>query len=151
MGYYMRVLLEDWEERPLSELLAHSRAYGHELRTDAPQDDADWRDAELYGPEAVVPIEVDVNVGDDMVREELDELREELEDCDADTKAVAKVHAHLDRTRAIVAVRPLASEGERGLKSAWAVLDYYAQRDGVLFHADAEGFYDGPDLIVATG
>ncbi len=35
-----------------------------------------------------------------------------------------------------------------GLEAAWAVLDYYAQRDGVLFHADAEGFYEGEELIL---
>jgi hypothetical protein len=59
------------------------------------------------------------------------------------------VSSHLDRTQAIVAVRVLASDFERGLEAAWAVLDYYAQRDGVLFQADGEGFYEGEELIVA--
>ena len=34
MGYYVRVLLERWEDRPPIDLLAFSRRYGHELRLD---------------------------------------------------------------------------------------------------------------------
>ena len=152
MGYYMRALLTEWEDRPLGDLVAHSRTYGHELRPDAPLDDPGWREADVYGSEAESPIELDVSLDDGtpdcLLRGELEEFREALEDCEGDPEAVAKVRAHLDRTQAIVGVRVLASDSERGLQAAWAVLDYYAQRDGVLFQADAEGFYEGEQLIV---
>jgi hypothetical protein len=148
----MRALLEEWEDRPLSDLVSHSRDYGLELRPDAPLDDPSWREADVYGPEAVSPIELEVALDDGtpdcLLRAELDEFREELEDTDADPDTVAKVGAHLDRTQAIVAVRVLASDYERGLQAAWVVLDYYAQRDSVLFQADAEGFYEGEKLIL---
>ena len=53
-----------------------------------------------------------------MLRGELEEFREELEDCDGEPEAVAKVRAHLARTQAIVGVRVLASDSERGLQAA---------------------------------
>jgi hypothetical protein len=153
LAYYIRVLLTEWEDRPLGELVAHSREYGHELRPDAPLDDPGWREADVYGPESTSPIELEVALDDGtpdcLLRAELDEFREELEDSEADPEAVAKVRAHLDRTQGIVAVRVLASDSERGLEAAWAVLDYYAQREGVLFQADGEGFYEGEELVVA--
>jgi hypothetical protein len=152
MGYYMRALLAEWEDRPLGELVEFSRAYGQELRTDARLDDPAWREADLLGTESTAPVELEVafddGTPDSLVREELAEFREELEDSDADPEAVGKVNAHLDRTQAIVAVRVLGSDSERGLEVAWAVLAYYAQRDGVLFQADGEGFYEGEELIV---
>jgi hypothetical protein len=152
MGYYMRALLTEWDDRPLSALVAHSREYGHELRPDAPLDDPGWRGADVYGPDTTSPIELEVALDDGspdcLLRAELDEFREELEGCEGDPEAVAKVSAHLDRTQAIVAERVLASDSERGLEAAWAVLDYYAQREGVLFQADADGFYEGEKRIL---
>jgi hypothetical protein len=148
----MRALLTEWEERPLSDLVAYSREFGHELRPDAPLDDPGWREADVCGPDTTSPIELEVALDDGtpdcLLRGELDEFRGELEDCEGDPEAVAKVSAHLDRTQAIVAVRVLASDYDRGLQAAWVVLDYYARRDGVLFQADAEGFYEGEKLIV---
>ena len=144
MGYYVRALLTDWEPRPLRDLIEFSREYGCELRPErpdeAPLDEPEWRAADLIGPQATVPIEVEVNLDDGrpdgMVREEVREFREELEDAEGTPDALTKVREHLDRTIAIVAVRVLA---------------YYAQREGVLFQADAEGFYEGEQLIVETG
>ena len=155
MGYYIRVLLEEWEDRPLGDLVAHSREYGRELRPDAPLDNPAWRDADVYGPDATSPVELEVALDDGtpdcLLRAELDEFREQLEDSEGDVETVARVKGHLDRTRAIVAVRVLASDFERGLAAAHVVLDYYAQRHGVLFQADGEGFYEGEELILATG
>ena len=36
VGYYLRALVQHWEERPLSDLLAFCREYGHELRPEHP-------------------------------------------------------------------------------------------------------------------
>lgn len=155
MGYYLRVLLTEWEERPLSDLVAFSREYGHELRPGAPLDDPAWRGADVYGPRTASPIELEVALDggtpDCLLRAELDEFRAELEDSDGDPEVVAKIRSHLDRTRAIVAVRVLASDSERDIEAAHAVLAYYAQRDGVLFQADTEGFYEGEERILETG
>lgn len=159
VGYYMRALLEEWEDRPLSDLLAFSREYGHELQVERPAetpvDDPVWREADLLGPSGDAPIEVEVALDDGtddcLVREELEEFREELEDADGSRRARRKVAKHLDRTRAIVGVRVLASDSDAGMESAWAVLAYYAQRSAVLFQADGEGFYDGEKLVLETG
>jgi hypothetical protein len=160
MGYYMRVLLADWDERPLSDLLRFTKDFGCELRLGmerpdaASVDDPAWREADLLGPSSTAPIEVEVALDDGspdcLVREERDELREELEDSDSDPSAKARVAEHLDRTRAIVAVRVLASDADDNLAAAHAVLAYYAQRPAVMFQADAEGFYEGEELIVET-
>jgi hypothetical protein len=158
MGYYVRALLTEWHERPLRELIDHSRAYGHELRPERPDetplDDPSWRDADLLGPGAQSPIEVEVAVDDGapdgMVPSEVQELGDELEEADGPPEAIARVRDHLSRTKAIVAVRILASDSDLGAESAAAVLHYYAQREGVLFQADDDGFYDGDELIVRT-
>jgi hypothetical protein len=154
VGYYMRALLAEWEPRPLSDLIAFSREYGHELRVEgAAVDDAAWRDADVYGPESESPVELEVALDegeDSLLRGEVEEFREALEYAEGEPAAIGRVAEHLERTRAIVAVRVLASDSERGMEAAWAILAYYAQRDGVLFQADAEGFYDGEDLIVRT-
>ena len=159
MGYYVRALLTEWEPRPLRELIDFSREYGHELRPERPEetplDDPEWRVADLLGPQSSAPIEVEVNLDDGkpdgMVREELREFRDEIEDAEAEADALRTVREHLDRTAAIVAVRVPASDADDGMDAAHAVLAYYGQRDGVLFQADAEGFYDREELIVETG
>ena len=159
MGYYVRALLERWEDRPLSDLLAFSRDYGHELRlersAETAVDDPAWREADLLGPNAAAPIEVEVALDDGtpecLVRQELEEFHEELEDVEGSRWARRRVAKHLERTHAIVGVRVLASDSDEGLQSAWAVLAYYAQRPGVLFQADGEGFYDGEKLVLETG
>jgi hypothetical protein len=158
VGYYMRALLEEWEERPLSDLIAFSREYGQELRperpAETPVDDPAWREADLLGPNSTAPIEIEVALDDRttdcLLREELNEFREELEGSDADPDALRIVATHLERTRAIVAVRVLASDSGNGLPAAWAVLAYYARRPGVLFQADGDGFYDGEELVLKT-
>jgi hypothetical protein len=159
VAYYLRVLLEEWDERPLGDLIAFTRDSGETLRPDrldtTSVDNPGWRAAELLGPNSTAPIEVEVALDDGtpdcLVREELGELREFLEDSGSDAGAKRRVAEHLDRTRAIVAVRVLASDTDNGRTSAHAVLAYYAQRPGVMFHADAEGFYEGEELIVETG
>lgn len=157
----MRVLLEEREERPLAELLSFSRGHGCELeqgteRPGAPSsEDPAWRAVDLLGPKSTVPIKVEVALDDGspdcLAREEVEELREELEDSGSPADAKRRVAEHLDRTRAIVAVRVLASDTDNGLAAAHTVLAYYAERPGVLFQADAEGFHEGEELIVETG
>lgn len=159
VGYYVRALLERWEDLPLSDLIAFSREYGHELRPErpgeTPVDDPAWRQADLLGPKSSAPIEVEVALDDGtadcLLRGELEEFREELEDSEGSRRARRMVAKHLDRTQAIVGVRVLASDSDNGLQDAWAVLAYYAQRSGVLFQADGEGFYKGEKLVVETG
>ena len=94
----MRALLESWQDRPLSDLLAFSREYGHELRLErpgeTPVDDPIWREADLLGPNGSAPIEVEVALDDGtddcLVREELEEFREELEDAEGSQRARRK-------------------------------------------------------------
>jgi hypothetical protein len=44
----------------------------------------------------------------------------------------------------------LASDERDGPAIGKCVLDWYAQRDDVLFEVDAQGFYDGEQLLVTS-
>lgn len=122
MAHYIRVLLTEWENMPLGDLVSHGRKYGHELRPDAPLDDPEWREADVYGHESTSPIELEVALDDGtpdcLLRVELDEFREELEDSDG----------RVGRARLL---RP-------------------AGRGACSSQAEGEGFYEGEELILAV-
>ena len=155
MSYYVRALLTEWEPQPLDELLEHARQRGCELRperSDTATDDAGWAEVDLRGPGSTSPVTVEIALDDGdphgLVREEVKEFHDELHDAEASQEAIEKVRDHLTQTRAIVAVRLPASDAEAAADAAEMVLDYYAQRPGVLFQMDADGFYDGDERIV---
>jgi hypothetical protein len=62
-----------------------------------------------------------------------------------------RVIAQLDRTEAIVAVSVPASDWDSALTAANRVIAYYAARPGAMVQADADGFYEGKRLVLATG
>ena len=151
MAYYIRVLLPDWEPRPLSDLLAHSADHGCTLRPesedDTRHDDADWDGARLLCPRSTTPVQVEITLergtGESLLREELDEFREELEDAEGTEENRRRVAGHLDRTTAIVAARPLPADDDTALGAAKSVIAYYARRPGVLTQADADALRRG--------
>jgi hypothetical protein len=156
VGFYARALLLDSHDFGLRELVDSAQADGIMIRVDPPSalDERGWRDAELWAPAAEVPVEIDVSRREDpesLLHDEIAEFDDELADADEQTPgAIATVRQHLAATNAIVAVRVLASDQEHGPAIGNCVLAWYAQRDGVLFQVDAQGFYDGDTLLVAT-
>ena len=155
MGFYARALLRDPHEFGLRGLVDFAAQEGLEVRVEPASvlDDATWSNAELWAAGAEVPVEVDVSRRsnpDSLLHEEIEEFMDELDDADERIAGgVAKVRDHLAACHAIVAVRVLASDA-RGAEVGNCVLDWYAQRDGVLFQVDADGFYDGDRLLAAV-
>jgi hypothetical protein len=99
-------------------------------------------------------VEIDISRRDDpesLLHDEIAEFDDELTDADElSPGAIERVRRHLAASNSIVAVRVLASDQEHGPAIGTCVLGWYAQRDDVLFQVDAEGFYDGDTLLVAT-
>lgn len=114
-------------------------------------DDAGWRDAELWAPQADVPVEIDVSRRGEpgSLLDEIAEFQEESEEADEHMPgAIKKGCRHLAATDATVAVPVLGSDARHGPRVGNCVLEWYAQRDDVLLQVDADGFYDGDELLV---
>jgi hypothetical protein len=154
MGFYARALLRDPHDFGLAGLVDFARERGLAVRVEPALaiTDATWQEAELWAPDAEVPVEIDVSRRRDpesLLHDEIEEFEETL--ADAEERApngTDRVLRHLAATDAIVAVRTLASDERHGPAVAQCVLDWYAQRDDVLFQVDADGFYDGDVLLV---
>jgi hypothetical protein len=156
VGFYARALLRDAHEFGLRDLVEFAAREGLSVRVEPASalDDPAWRDAELWGSEAEVPVEIDVSRRNDpesLLHDEVAEFDEALDDADERaSEGIARVREHLASAEAIVAVRVLGSDKRTGPTVGNCVLDWYAQREGVLFQVDADGFYDGDELIVST-
>jgi hypothetical protein len=146
MGYYMRFILTDETETRLSTLEtalkeADSR-YGLANIHTEPFEYAELTYAgELYG-------ELEINRPPDP--EELDELREEVEESEASRTKKQAVLTVLGQATAVVAVRVLYQGRSpeatlEKLEPLWEWL--FTHRRGLL-HADAEGFYDAEGLVL---
>lgn len=155
VGFYARALLRDSHDFGLRGLVDFAAQQGVTIRLEphSAAEDRGWREVELWAPGADVPVEVDVNRREptSLLSNEIAEFVDELEDSDElFDGAAAKIREHLAATEAIVAVRVLVSDERDGPRIGNCVLDWYAQRDGVLFQVDDDGFYDGDKLLVAT-
>jgi hypothetical protein len=156
VGFYARALLRNSHAFGLRGLVDFAASEGVTFRVEPASavDDGGWREAELWAPGAAVPVEIDVSRRDEpasLLDDEITEFSDELEDADERVPgAAARIREHLAATRAVVAVRVLASDGHTGPAIGNCVLDWYAQRDDVLFQVDAQGFYDGDELLVAS-
>jgi hypothetical protein len=156
VGFHARALLRNSHAFGLRGLVDFAANEGVIFRVEPPSavDDRGWRAAELWAPGADVPVEIDVSRRDDpasLLHDEIVEFADELEDADERVAGgTARVREHLAATRAVVAVRVLASDQREGSAIGNCVLDWYAQRDDVLFQVDAQGFYDGDELLVAS-
>jgi hypothetical protein len=156
VGFYARALLRDSHDFGLRGLVDFAANEGVSIRVEPPSavDESGWRQAELWAPGAHVPVEIDVsrrNEPASLLHDEIAEFDDELEAADERVPGgAAKVREHLAATEAVVAVRVLASDDRDGAAIGNCVLDWYAQRDGVLFQVDAQGFYDGGVFLVAS-
>jgi hypothetical protein len=156
VGFYARALLRDTHAFGLRGLVDFAANEGVILRVEPSSavDDGGWREAELWAPGAAAPVEMDVSRRDEpasLLHDEIAEFEDDLEDADERVPGgTARVREHLAATGAIVAVRVLTSDEREGSAIGNSVLDWYAQRDDVLFQVDAQGFYDGDELLVAS-
>jgi len=119
----------------------------HSIDVDSP----DWTEAGIHYKEGRSPIVSDVSRDDGspdcLIREEIGEFRDFLEDVD-DSPARARVLHHLANTTFIIANQyPSDIDGEGYAVSGW-FLNYLVMHHGGIVQCDGEGFYEGADLIV---
>lgn len=146
MGYYLRYIVTDEKEVTLtvleSGLKQHNVAYSIE-RDNESDDEGNFNfNDDIYGA-------IEINrPGDGLFDEEIEELKEFLEDAEGERKS--EVLQVLDDAKAIVAVQVLwaAREAEETLEiinPLWLWL--YANRKG-LAQADDEGYYNAEGLVL---
>jgi len=147
MGYYMRYLVTDKKEvdlQLLEDALKQSdSAYSIANKQESPRNAGDLMyNNEIYG-------QVEINrLGDDLFNEEIEELREFIED--AEGKDKKKVMKCLRKARCIVAIQVLFQDRDTEttlskINTLWQWL--FANRKGLL-QANGEGYYDLNELIL---
>ncbi|HUC25786.1 MAG TPA: hypothetical protein VMA73_24015 [Streptosporangiaceae bacterium] len=142
MSYLLRFLCEDGRPLALDGILAGLQGGDPDFRLDG--------DGTLTrGHERLAQMEVNTGA-DDLFDEEISELREEA---GREGAAAGVVMRRLGSVTAILTVALLWQDrtAEQTLDLLSPLWDWLLEnRDGLL-HADGEGFYDGRDLILATG
>ncbi len=150
MGYYLRFVSPDDREVAFPAIAEALKAINasYELKVDkaGTRPSADL----LFGGDAYAEIEINSS-GDGLFDEEIDELKEFLEDAGSGDKA--KVLAVLDSAKSIIAVRVLlggreTEETMEKLDPLWQWL--FANRDGLL-QTDEQGYYDSSGLVLEVG
>ena len=146
MGYYMRFILTGEDETRLRDLEAGlKKVDGSYQITNVEL--LPYESGELRHGDALLG-EVEINRPADP--EELDELREEVEESGASTEEQQAVLSVVNQATSIIAVRVLRQgrNSEEVLEEIDPLWDWlFANRKGLL-HADADGFYDASGLIL---
>jgi hypothetical protein len=149
MGYCLRAFCTSADVPPLRTVFDWAEMQG--VRLDAPSADLEttaWEQAELLYKAGKSSIVAEAN-RDDLVREEVEEFTELLEDVD-DSPEKQKVLDHLEQSKAVVAAQLLGDIDDDGYTAAGTFLTYFVEHCGGLIQADGEGFYEGEKLIVAV-
>ena len=101
----------------------------------------------------MAPILLEV-ADDELLRDELEEFKEIVDDAPAARAAKRKVKRHLAQTRMIVAAQVPTGGGddalEGALEAARDALDVFVEARGGLLQVDGEGFYEDAELILDT-
>ena len=147
LAYYLRAFCTSDDIPPLRAVFEW--AVGQGVRLDSPEaelDSSTWLQAEILYKRDRSPIVAETNT-DDLVREEVGEFIESLEDVD-ESPEKQKVLEHLRQTKAIVAVQLLGDIDDDGYSAAGTFLTYFVEHCAGLIQADGEGFYERERLIV---
>ena len=154
MGYYLRAFCTSEDLPPLGRVLEWAAAQGVSLALEGSSpgtlDSAGWREAELRYQPGRQPLVVDVSRAGDghgLLAEEVEEFTGLLGEVAA-SAGTRKVLAHLRASRAIVAAQLLSDVDDDGYDAVGVFLGFFVEHCGGMVQADAEGFYEGGQLIV---
>jgi hypothetical protein len=153
MGYYVRAFCTSSELPPIRTVFEWAKSEGVSLELDtehttADLDSPDWREIELRYKPGNQPIPVDVTRPVmNSFSDEIDEFVEFLDDV-PDSAAKEKVLRQLRQTKAIVATQLLGDIDDDGYTAAGTFLNFFVGHCGGMIQADAEGFYEGDEVIV---
>jgi hypothetical protein len=147
MGYYLRAFCTSDNIPPLRTVLDWADTQGVRLEARAADlATPNWEQAELLYKPDKSPIIAEANAGD-LLREEVDEFVEFLEDVD-ESPEKKKVLEHLEQSKAVVAAQLIGNIDDDGYTAVGTFLTYFVDHCGGLIQADGEGFYEGDKLIV---
>lgn len=149
MPYFVRVFPSSDAVPPLDDIRILAAQYG---ATVAAQDlEDDWDSVELHWHEDELPVEIEryLPATDGLFEEDLMAARSAAEAAD-DGPPRSRVLSALQACQQIVAFRVPSESDEDVFGPLNAAVDAVTGAVGGLIHAEAEGFYDGVDLILPT-
>jgi hypothetical protein len=147
MGYYMRYITTDKQEITIALLESVLKQIDPQYSIANAQTTSSQSGDLMYGNEIYGQIEIN-SAGDNLFEEELEELKELLEDSKGKGKKI--VSQTLSNAKTTVAIQVLWQERETEatlskIDPIWKWL--FANRKGLL-QPDGEGYYDGTKLIL---
>ena len=147
MPYFARVFSPSDAVPPLDSLRALAGQYAATLTT--ADEEADWETAELLYDEEEAPVDIEryLPATDGLFEEDLNDIRATVEQSEG--PGVARVMGALEECRQIVAFRVPDDADDTVWGPLNAAMDAVTNTIGGIAHADAEGFYEGQDLILA--
>ena len=159
MPYRVRAFCTGCDVPTLAQVFDYARAHGVSLSADERHgptdvDSPDWSEVEIsYKPDKrplVVECNRDDGTDDCLGAAEPQEFIEEIGSPGL-SLAKRRVIKHLKATKFIISSRLLSDVGDDGYEANGTFLDYFVEHCGGMIHADAEGFYDGDEVILEIG
>ena len=152
MGYYVRALCTSEVVPTLGEVQAWLKQHGSVAEiSDADLESSVWERARLFYRRGKLPILVECNRDtgpDSLLREELEEFSEILEEVDP-PPGKQTVVAHIAATKFLIACQlPTSDIDDDGYDANSDFLSFFEERCGGIVQADGEGFYRGEELLV---
>jgi hypothetical protein len=147
MGYYLRAFCTSSDIPSLRAVFEWAEDQG--VRLEAPSavlDAPKWQQAEVIYKSDRQPLVAETGAGE-LLREEVEEFLELLEDVDESTEKQT-VLQHLQQSKAVVAAQLLGDIDDDGYTAAGTFLTYFVEHCGGMIQADGEGFYEGDRIIV---
>jgi len=148
MPYFARVFSPSEAVPPLDSIRILAGQYAATVTTS--DEAADWETAELLYDEEEAPVDIEryLPATDGLFEEDLNDSRAMVERSEG--PAAARVLTALEECRQIVAFRVPDDADDTVWGPLNAALDAVVGAIGGIAHADAEGFYEGQDLILPT-
>lgn len=148
MPYFARIFSPSEAAPPLDSIRILAGQYAATVTTS--DDEAEWETAELVYDEEEAPVDIEryIPATDGLFEEDLNDSRAMVEQ--SDREAAARVMDALEECRQIVAFRVPDDADDTVWGPLNAAIDAVVGAIGGIAHADAEGFYEGQDLILPT-
>lgn len=146
MPYFTRVFATSDAVPPLDTLRILAGQFAATVT--ASDDEADWETAELLYDDDEAPVEIEryLPASDGLFEEDINDFRSTVGSFEGEE--AAKILMVLENCRQIIAFRVADDADDTVWGPLNAAVDAVTSSVGGLSHADAEGFYDGRQLIL---
>lgn len=146
MPYFTRVFAISDEVPPLNTIRILAGQFAATVTSS--DDESDWETAELLYDEEEPPVEIErfLPASDGLFEEDINDFRSTVESLEGEE--AARVLTVLEECRQIIAFRVPDDAEDTVWGPLNAAVDAVTSSVGGLSHADAEGFYEGRELIL---